>query len=132
MRSRSTASGRSTLEELRSGCAHGPGADPTVVGQLWLDALDALAADRGAAARTLQTDRDDLATAVLRLTADTQIERLTARYDPEQTFRSSASGQEVMSRSCCNAPAHSRRCGDKEIARDLRPSRSYGADPQSL
>jgi hypothetical protein len=54
-----------------------------VVGPLWLDAL---AAERGAAASTLQTDRDDLATAALRLTADAQLERLTARYDPEQTY----------------------------------------------
>jgi hypothetical protein len=38
-----------------------------VVGQLWLDAL---AAERGAAACTLQTYRDDLATAALRSTAD--------------------------------------------------------------
>ena len=37
-----------------------------VVGPLWLDAL---AAERGAAACTLQTDRDDLATAALRPTA---------------------------------------------------------------
>ena len=53
------------------------------LGQLWLDAL---AAERGAAACMLQTDRDDLATAALRLTADAQLERLTARYDPEQTY----------------------------------------------
>ena len=39
-----------------------------------------------AAARTLQTYRDDLAAAALRLTADTQLEQLTARYDPLQTF----------------------------------------------
>ena len=37
------------------------------LGQLWRDAL---AADRGAAARTLQTSRDNLATAALRPTAD--------------------------------------------------------------
>ena len=51
--------------------------------QLWLNAL---AAERGAAASTLQTYRDDLAMAALRLTADTQSERLTARYDPLRTF----------------------------------------------
>ena len=38
------------------------------LGQLWLDAL---AAERGAAARTLQTYRDDLAMAALQLTAVT-------------------------------------------------------------
>ena len=38
-----------------------------VVGPLWLDAL---AAACGAAARRLRTDRDDLATAALRSTAD--------------------------------------------------------------
>ena len=38
------------------------------MGQLWLDAL---AAERGAAARTLQTYRDDLAMAALQLTAGT-------------------------------------------------------------
>jgi len=41
--------------------------------QLWLDAL---AAERGAAARTLQTYRGPAA-AALRLTADAQLERLT-------------------------------------------------------
>jgi hypothetical protein len=51
--------------------------------QRWLDAL---AADRRAAANTLQTYRDDLAMAALRLTADTQLNRLTARYDPLRTF----------------------------------------------
>jgi hypothetical protein len=54
-----------------------------VVGPLWLDEL---AAERGAAACTLQTDRDDLATATLLLIADTQLERLTARYDPKPSF----------------------------------------------
>ena len=48
--------------------------------------LDALAADRGATARTLQIYRDDLAAAVLQLTADTQLERLTARYDPKRSL----------------------------------------------
>jgi len=38
------------------------------LGQLWLDAL---AAERGAAASTLQTYHDNLATAALRLIADT-------------------------------------------------------------
>jgi hypothetical protein len=50
--------------------------------QLWLDAL---AAERGAAASTLPTSRDDLATAALRLTADAQLEQLTARHDPKRT-----------------------------------------------
>src|SRR5215207_1401036 len=53
------------------------------LGQLWLDPL---ASERAAAASTLQTYRDDLATAALRLTADAPLERLTARYDPEETF----------------------------------------------
>jgi hypothetical protein len=53
------------------------------LGQLWLDPL---ASERAAAASTLQTDRDALATAALRLTADAQLERLTARYDPEQAY----------------------------------------------
>ena len=53
------------------------------LGQLWFDAL---AAERGAAASTLQTSRDDLATATVRLIADTQLERLTARYDPLRTL----------------------------------------------
>jgi len=38
------------------------------LGQLWLDAL---AAERGAAASTLQTSRDDLARTALRSIADT-------------------------------------------------------------
>ena len=42
--------------------------------QLWLYALTA---ERGAAASTLQTYRDALGMAALRLTADTQLERLT-------------------------------------------------------
>jgi hypothetical protein len=53
------------------------------IGQLWRDAL---APERGAAARRLQTSRDDLATDALRRTADTQSERLTARYDPKLPF----------------------------------------------
>ena len=56
------------------------------LGQMWLDAL---AAERAAAASTLQPDRDDLATAALRLTADTQLDRLTARYDPKLPPRGS-------------------------------------------
>jgi len=53
------------------------------MGQLWLDAL---AAECGAAARTLQTYRDDLAMAALQLTAGTSLEPLTARFDPFRTF----------------------------------------------
>src|SRR4051812_1713702 len=37
-------------------------------------------------ANTLQTDRDDLTVAALRLTADTQLDRLTARYDPRLPY----------------------------------------------
>ena len=50
------------------------------LGQLWL------AAERGAAACMLQTYRGTHAMAALRLTADTQLERLTARDDPLRTF----------------------------------------------
>ena len=56
------------------------------LGQLWRDAL---AAERGAAACMLQTYRGTHAMAALRLTADTQLERLTARYDPKLPLRSS-------------------------------------------
>ena len=52
------------------------------LGQLWLDAL---AAERGAAARTLQTYRDDLAMAALQLTAGTSLERFC--QDSRQTAR---------------------------------------------
>jgi hypothetical protein len=51
--------------------------------QLWRDAP---AAERGAAACTLQTYRGGLATAALRRTAGTQLERLTARSDPKPSF----------------------------------------------
>ena len=53
------------------------------LGQLWPDVL---AAECGAAPSTLPTYPDLLAAAALRLTADTRLEPLTARYDPEQTF----------------------------------------------
>src|SRR5688500_100341 len=36
-------------------------------------------------AKWLQTDRDDLALAAVRMTADTQLEPRTARYDPPGT-----------------------------------------------
>ena len=57
-----------------------PLAAPILVSnQLWRDPP---AAEREAVASTLQTSRDDLATAVLRPTADTQLEQLTAGYGP--------------------------------------------------
>src|SRR4051812_9154071 len=72
----------STAPVRKAACSAVGTADARL-GQLWLDAL---AAERGAAASTLQTYRDDLATAALRLTADTQSERLTARYDLLRTL----------------------------------------------
>ena len=52
---------------IRKAACSAPDTANARLGQLWLDAL---AAERGAAASTLQTSRDDLATAALRPTAD--------------------------------------------------------------
>src|SRR4051794_13662661 len=69
--------------------------------QLWLDVL---AAERAAAASTLQTYRDDLATAALRLTADAHLERLTARYDPKRIAHPTLTSSKLdfaLCRGCC-------------------------------
>ena len=52
------------------------------LGQLWLDVL---AAECGAAPSTLPTYPALLAAAALRLTADTRLEPLAARYDPTRS-----------------------------------------------
>jgi hypothetical protein len=70
----------STAPVRKAACSAGGTANARL-GQLWLDPL---AADRGAAASMLQTYRDDLATAALRLTADAQLERLTLGMTPSR------------------------------------------------